>query len=130
MSMHACAHDHNIKCLHRSALTPLYTHTHNLPKQGEFPIKKVVPHAKPGHESLKNYKLLQQFFAAKGISRSIDIERLTNAKPMDNLEFLQWMKSYFESVRPSDLDRALRTPVPGACVRLCLCMLMSIYSST
>jgi hypothetical protein len=92
--------------------------------QGEFPIKKVVPHAKPGHESLRNYKLLQQFFSAKGITRSIDIERLTNAKPMDNLEFLQWMKSFYESMRPMSADSALKTPLAGTlaitCIALCL----------
>lgn len=58
--------------------------------EGEFPIRKVALKASPGaSDSLRNYKLLQQFFEAKGIRKDIDIARLTNAKPMDNLEFLQ-----------------------------------------
>jgi hypothetical protein len=57
---------------------------------GEFPIKKVSIKSHPtSQDSLRNYKLLQQFFKAKGIEKTFDISKLTNAKPMDNLEFLQ-----------------------------------------
>lgn len=40
------------------------THT----TQEDFPIRKVLFSAKAEHDSIKNYKIIQQFFTKKGVS--------------------------------------------------------------
>jgi hypothetical protein len=52
--------------------------------------------AKAEHESIKNYKVLQQFFGIKGVTKHVDVEKLMKGKPMDNLEFLQWLKGFYD----------------------------------
>ncbi len=64
--------------------------------QDEFPIRKVTFAAKAEHESIKNYKVLQQFFGMKGVTKHVDVEKLMKGKPMDNLEFLQWLKGFYD----------------------------------
>lgn len=68
----------------------------------EFPLRRVSFTAKAEHESIKNYKVLQQFFMRKGISKTIDVDRLIKGRPMDNLEFLQWLRGFFEEHRQAD----------------------------
>ena len=36
--------------------------------QEDFPIRKVLFSAKAEHDSIKNYKIIQQFFTKKGVS--------------------------------------------------------------
>jgi hypothetical protein len=48
------------------------------------------------YEFIQNFKQLQKAFANAGITKWIDIPKLTKAKYQDNLEFLQWMKRYFD----------------------------------
>jgi RP/EB family microtubule-associated protein len=67
-----------------------------LRSQDEFPIRKVTFAAKAEHESIKNYKVLQQFFGMKGVTKHVDVEKLMKGKPMDNLEFLQWLKGFYD----------------------------------
>ena len=40
--------------------------------------------------------MLQQAFDKNGIKRHIDVAKLTKARYLDNLEFCQWLKAYFE----------------------------------
>lgn len=63
---------------------------------GEVPVKKVVFEAKAEHDAVKNYKILQAVFDKKGIAKAIDVTKLLKGKPMDNLEFLQWLKRYYD----------------------------------
>jgi RP/EB family microtubule-associated protein len=63
---------------------------------GEVPVKKVVFEAKAEHDAVKNYKVLQAVFDKKGIAKAIDVTKLLKGKPMDNLEFLQWLKRYYD----------------------------------
>ena len=63
---------------------------------GEVPLKKVVFEAKAEHDAVKNYKVLQTVFDKKGIAKAIDVTKLLKGKPMDNLEFLQWLKRYHD----------------------------------
>jgi RP/EB family microtubule-associated protein len=60
------------------------------------PMNKVDWNAKKDFEFLANYKILQTCFTKLHIDRHIDVDRLITAKYMDNLEFMQWFKRYFE----------------------------------
>lgn len=57
---------------------------------------KVKWGAKHDYEYVENFKVLQQAFAKNEIKRYIDVDKLIKAKYQDNLEFLQWMKRYFD----------------------------------
>mmetsp|Transcript_90697 Transcript_90697/g.194519 ORF Transcript_90697/g.194519 Transcript_90697/m.194519 type:complete len:344 (+) Transcript_90697:105-1136(+) len=59
-------------------------------------MKKVNWMAKTDHEFIPNYKVLQQAFDKNCIERHIDVDKLIRAKYQDNLEFLQWMKCYWD----------------------------------
>ena len=60
-------------------------------------MKRVNWAAKFDYEFLPNYKTLQKAFDDCHISKHIEVDRLVRAKFQDNLEFLQWLKSFYES---------------------------------
>ncbi len=59
-------------------------------------MSKVKWGAKHDYEFVENYKILQQVFLKNEIKRYIDVDKLVKAKYQDNLEFLQWMKRFFD----------------------------------
>mmetsp|Transcript_81232 Transcript_81232/g.161134 ORF Transcript_81232/g.161134 Transcript_81232/m.161134 type:complete len:304 (-) Transcript_81232:72-983(-) len=63
---------------------------------GTVAMRKVNWMAKSDHEFIPNYKVLQAAFDKNVIERNIDVDKLIRAKYQDNLEFLQWMKCYWE----------------------------------
>jgi len=63
---------------------------------GTVKMAKVNWMARADHEFLPNYKILQQAFERNGIEKHIDVDKLIRAKYQDNLEFLQWMKCYWD----------------------------------
>jgi RP/EB family microtubule-associated protein len=63
---------------------------------GTVPMTKVRWGAKHDYEYVENYKVLQQAFMKNGIKRYIDVDKLVKAKYQDNLEFLQWLKRFFD----------------------------------
>ena len=63
---------------------------------GTFPVKRVKWQAKHEHEFVENYKVLQQAFDKNGIKRHIDVAKLIKTRYLDNLEFCQWLKAYFD----------------------------------
>ncbi|KAF7768424.1 hypothetical protein Agabi119p4_7667 [Agaricus bisporus var. burnettii] len=64
---------------------------------GDVPMSRVKMNAKHDYEFLANYKIMQNIFKSKKIDRPIPVERLSKCKMQDNLEFLQWMKKFWDS---------------------------------
>lgn len=63
---------------------------------GQVAMKKVNWMARSEHEYIPNYKVLQAAFDRNRIERHIDVDKLIRGKYQDNLEFLQWMKCYWD----------------------------------
>lgn len=63
---------------------------------GKVPMHKVNWSVKQNFEYIANYKILQNCFTALKIDRFIDVDRLISARYMDNLEFMQWFKRFYE----------------------------------
>ncbi|KAJ2929818.1 hypothetical protein H1R20_g7263, partial [Candolleomyces eurysporus] len=64
---------------------------------GDVPMNRVKMNAKHEYEFLANFKVLQNVFKAKRIDKPIPVEKLVKCKMQDNLEFLQWIKRFWES---------------------------------
>jgi len=63
---------------------------------GKVPVGKINWGLKFEYEFVKNYKVMQDVFTKIGIKKNIEIERLIKGKYQDNLEFLQWLKCFYD----------------------------------
>lgn len=63
---------------------------------GKVAMQRINWGAKNEWEFINNYKILQQAFLKCKIQKHIDIEKLSKSKYQDNLEFIQWMKRYYD----------------------------------
>jgi RP/EB family microtubule-associated protein len=52
--------------------------------------------AKNDYEFISNLKILQVAFDKAGVKRYVEVEKLSKAKYQDNLEFVQWLKRYYD----------------------------------
>ncbi|KAJ3124598.1 hypothetical protein HK098_000994 [Nowakowskiella sp. JEL0407] len=66
----------------------------------DVPLSKVKFNAKHEYEYIANFKVLQSTFDKHKIDNFIPVERLAKCKFQDNLEFLQWMKKYWDQYYP------------------------------
>lgn len=67
---------------------------------GDVPMNRVKMNAKLEYEFLANFKILQNVFKAKKIDKPIPVEKLVKCKMQDNLEFLQWIRRFWDSNFP------------------------------
>lgn len=79
---------------------------------GSLKISKVNFQAKHNYESISNFKLLQEAFIKNNVKKNIEIEKLVRGKCQDNLEFLQWMKRFFDGNLPGKVE--VRNVTPNA----------------
>ncbi|KAF9996214.1 hypothetical protein BGZ80_002617 [Entomortierella chlamydospora] len=74
---------------------------------GDLPMSRVKFATKHEYEYLGNYKVLQTCFSNKKIDKAIPTDRLMKCKMQDNLEFLQWVKKFWDRNFPGDVYDAL-----------------------
>lgn len=76
---------------------------------GSVTMKKVNWSARADHEAIPNYKILQQSLDRCGVQRHIEVDKLIRGKYQDNLEMLQWIKTYYDrTFHGGDYDPAAR----------------------
>lgn len=63
---------------------------------GQIPLSKVNFNARFDYEFSSNFKILQTHFVKIKCDKVVPTDRLIKAKYQDNLEFMQWMKRFFE----------------------------------
>ncbi|KAI0727140.1 calponin homology domain-containing protein [Fomitopsis betulina] len=64
---------------------------------GDVPMTRVKMNAKHEYEFIANFKILQNIFRGHKLDKPIPVERLVKCKMQDNLEFLQWIKRFWDT---------------------------------
>ncbi|KAG9302138.1 hypothetical protein G9A89_020572 [Geosiphon pyriformis] len=81
---------------------------------GDVQMNKVKFFSKHEYEYVANFKVLQTAFDKHKIDKTIPVERLVKCKFQDNLEFLQWLKRYWDTFYPGGAyDAVARRGGPG-----------------
>lgn len=74
---------------------------------GSVNLHRVDFNSRSEYDSINNYKALQAAFTKVGIDKPVDVARLVKARPLDNIEFMQWFKSYWDSRTGGGIDDSL-----------------------
>ncbi|KAK9366643.1 calponin homology domain-containing protein [Lipomyces kononenkoae] len=81
---------------------------------GDVPMTKVKFNVNSEYQYIGNFKVLQSVFLHHKIDKTIPVERLTKCKFQDNLEFLQWVKKFWDQYYPGgDYDPIARRKGQG-----------------
>ncbi|KAI9328739.1 calponin homology domain-containing protein [Obelidium mucronatum] len=79
---------------------------------GNVPITRVKFQSDTEYDYISNFKILQSVFNKHKIERSVPIDKLVKCRYSDNLEFLQWMKKYWDAFYPGGrYDAAARRAI-------------------
>ncbi|KAJ5492848.1 Microtubule integrity protein mal3 [Penicillium diatomitis] len=81
----------------------------------DVPMSRVKFNVNSEYAYLNNFKVLQNVFTRHQIVKPIPVESLTKCRMQDNLEFLQWVKKYWDQHYPGgDYDAVGRRKASGA----------------
>eukprot|EP00930_Biecheleria_cincta_P078071 TRINITY_DN65448_c0_g1_i1.p1 TRINITY_DN65448_c0_g1~~TRINITY_DN65448_c0_g1_i1.p1 ORF type:complete len:293 (+),score=40.54 TRINITY_DN65448_c0_g1_i1:52-879(+) len=86
----------NVSKVEQCANGAIYCQVIDACHPGAVLMKKVNWVARDEHQCVPNFKVLQQAFDKVGIQRHIEVDKLVRGKYQDNLEMLQWIKTYFD----------------------------------
>lgn len=64
---------------------------------GSIALKRTKLNTKLEHESIANFKQLQNCFKKVGVDKIIPVEKLVKGRFQDNFEFVQWFKKFYDA---------------------------------
>ncbi|KAK1139859.1 microtubule integrity protein mal3 [Aspergillus melleus] len=80
----------------------------------DVPMSRVKFNVNTEYAYLQNFKVLQNVFARHHVDKPVPVEQLTKCRMQDNLEFLQWVKRYWDQHYPGgDYDAVSRRKASG-----------------
>ncbi|KAJ5174530.1 Microtubule integrity protein mal3, partial [Penicillium canariense] len=81
----------------------------------DVPMSRVKFNVNSEYAYLQNFKVLQNVFARHNVDKPIPVQSLSKCRMQDNLEFLQWVKKYWDQHYPGgEYDAVSRRKASGA----------------
>ncbi|KAJ5541475.1 hypothetical protein N7494_006551 [Penicillium frequentans] len=81
----------------------------------DVPMSRVKFNVNTEYAYLQNFKVLQNVLARHGVDKPVPVQSLTKCRMQDNLEFLQWVKRYWDQHYPGgEYDAIGRRKASGA----------------